>query len=101
MSIIEFDGIFYDDDGDTFDVRVGVDVIADAPPSFHRLVDAVRFGELEEYPAHSGNVFDNIAGVILEFPEFFEIDWVGSDIVDTVELEDLGLEDLDDIRRVW
>lgn len=90
MSIININGTFNNEENGTFTAKVGLGISSEAPLDFHDFVDAVQLdNENPEERTFDGMVFDNIADVVLEFPEFFEIDWVESDKVDTVDLKDL------------
>ena len=90
MSTISFHGNFHNDENGTFEAKVGVGINDKAPLDFHDFFDAVQLdNEDPEERTFDGMVFDNIADVVLEFPEFFEVGWVESEKVDTVDLKDL------------
>ena len=90
MSTININGNFRNDENGTFEAKVGLGITIDAPIGFHDFFDAVELdNEDPEERTFNGKIFDDIADVVLEFPEFFGVSWVDSEKVDTVKLEDL------------
>lgn len=91
MSTINFHGNFHNNENGTFEAKVGVGINDDAPLDFHDFFDAVQLdNDDQEERTFDGMIFDNVEDVLFEFPEFFEVDWVKSDKVDTVDPKDLA-----------
>lgn len=89
MSTIKINGTFRNYENGTFNTDVAISIKSDAPLSFYDFVDMVESGEYAAYPPSSINFYNDIADIVFKFPEFFEVSWVESKKVGTINLDDL------------
>lgn len=90
MSILSINGTFHNDENGTFTAKVGLRISMLAPSGVDDLIESVYLEneDLEDRMFH-GKVFYNVSDVVLAFRDYFVVDWVESEKVDTVDLKDL------------
>ena len=93
----KFNGTFRDEENGVFDVKFGVIINDEAPENLREVMNAVKSSdENPENRTIDGLTFVDVEDIIFDLPEYFDVAWVDSDLVDDIDLEEL--DDIESIR---